>query len=268
MRSLLSLLLVCLIPPSFAALAGGGPPSLAPGSLLAVSGFAPAHTLVEFAPDGEILGQVALDDPTGAFGLPSGLTCLDGELWVSGGTTLHRLDPLTGQLSSGFTVTDGPTLTALCSDGVSLLVGEFTEHAFTRFAPDGALLGTISLDTPLFMAGADCDEEHLYVASHATGDVHVFDMTGTTVSVIEVDLPGDLTGISLTESGDRIWVATGTGNNEVHEYDFAGTRLRSFPGQLEGLMGLHAPRGGLFADGFEGGNTDAWGLTVPGGGGD
>lgn len=234
------------------------PLPLADGSVLAVSAFTEDDVLVELSDAGEVLGQLELVDPMDLLGAPSGLTRLNGELWVSGGTSVHRLDPITGELSSGFSVTDGPTLTALCTDGEFLLVGEFVVDAFQRYDIAGNLIDTIDLDTQLFMVGADSDGERIYVGSHSTGDVHVFDMSGTTVGIIETDLPSDLTGVSLGDGGETLWVVTGLGINEVHQFDLEGKLLRTFDGQFDGLMGLYALRGGIFADGFESGDTSAW----------
>ena len=240
------------------------PPILAPGSVLAVSGSSTEHVLAEFSPDGQVLGQVEVVDPAEALGTPSGLTRLGGEFWVSGGSSIHRIDPATGEIDAGFPATDGPTLTALCTDGEFLLAGEFIANSFLRFDTDGNHVDTIVLDSDqLFLVGADSDGEFLYVGSHATGDVHIFDLTGAPVGVIDTNQGANISAISLGQDGDTIWVANGLGVNEVQEFDFDGNLLRTFDGHFQLLMGLHALQDGLFGDGFESGDASAWSLVVP-----
>lgn len=239
------------------------PLPLAAESVLTVSASGDEHILAEFSPDGDVLGQVAVVDPTEALGAPSGLTSLSGELWISGAGSVHRIDPANGTIDAGFTVSDGPTITALCSDGEYLLVGEFVGDTFLRFDTDGNLIDTIELDfEQLFMVGADCDGEFIYVGSHATGDIHVFDMTGTTVDVIETDQGANLSAVSLGSDGDTLWAANGLGINEIQEFDFDGNVLRTFDGQFQLQMGLYVLRNGVFGDGFESGDTSAWSATT------
>lgn len=240
------------------------PPPLAPDSVLAVSASSTEHVLAEFSPDGEVLGQVDVLDPTEILGTPSGLTRLDGEFWISGASSIHRIDPATGEIDAGFTASDGPTLTALCTDGEFLLAGEFTANSFLRFDTDGNHVDTIVLDsTQLFLVGADSDGEFLYVGSHATGDVHIFDLTGAPVGVIDTNQGANISAVSLGQNGDTIWVATGLGVNEIQEFDFDGNLLRTFDGQFQLLMGLYALQDGVFGDGFESGDLLAWSLLVP-----
>lgn len=237
-------------------------PPLAPGSVLTVSGSFEEHVLAEFSPDGEVLGQVTVVDPAEALGTPSGLTRLGGEFWISGGSSIHRIDPATGAVDTGFTAAESPTLTALCSDGEFLLAGEFTANAFLRFDTEGNLIDTIELDSPqLFLVGADSDGEFLYVGSHATGDVHIFDLTGAPVGVIDTNQGANISAVSLGQNGDTLWVANGLGVNEVQEFDFDGNLLRTFDGQFQLLMGLYALQDGVFGDGFESGDASAWGLV-------
>jgi hypothetical protein len=229
------------------------------GSILAVAGFADDHVLLNFSDSGELLGQVEIVDPNDILGSPQGLTWLASGLWIAGATSVHQIDPSTGELSNGFEVVPGPTLTALCSDGENLLVGGFVSETFLRFDVAGNPLGGITLDSPsLFLVGGDSDADLLYVPSHSTGDVHVFDLSGTAVDVIQTDQISDLTAVALDPEGETFWVATGTGLNDILQFDFDGTLLESFPGVVSGIMGLAIVPVGLFADGFESGDSSAW----------
>lgn len=258
-RSLLattSLLLASAVAPAAFAQV---PLPLRADSLLATTAFTETHLLAEFSPAGALLGAIELIDPSMLIDSPSGLTRLGDEIWIGAGSSVHRLDPETGEVFAGFEVSDGPTLTALTNDGEFLLVGEFTGNAFERYDTSGNLVDRIVLDTPdLFMVGADSDGTLLYVGSHVTGDVHVFDLAGTTIGVIETNLPSDLTAVALDRDGATFWLATGVGNNDIHRFDFAGNLIATFPGQLAGIMGLVTLRGPLFSDGFESGDTSAW----------
>jgi len=237
---------------------GSSQPGPGPAAVLAVAGFSEGHVLIEYSESGEALRQIDLVDPDDLLGSPSGLTMLDGTLWVGGANSVHPLDPTSGEISAGFTAADGPTLTALCADGVHLLVGDFIANTFKKFDSSGNLLSEITLDTQVFMVGADSDGQNIYVPSHATGNVHIFDMAGTTVGLIETNLPSDMTAIALDPDGETFWIATGTGTNAVHRFDFAGNLLQSFPGTSPGIMGLYALAPSLFEDGFESGDTSAW----------
>ena len=243
---------------------GTGPLPLRADSLLAATAFTETNLVAEFSPAGALIGMVELIDPGMLIDSPSGLTRIGDEYWIGGGNGVHRLNPATGEVSPGFAVAEGPTLTAVTNDGEFLLVGQFTTNALERFDTAGHLIDTITLDTPgLFMVGADSDGSLLYIGSHSTGDVHVFDMAGITVGVIETNLPSDLTGVALDQDGETLWVATGVGSNDIHRFDFAGNLLTTFPGQLPGIMGLVAVAGQLFADGFEAGDTSAWSDVTP-----
>ncbi len=245
-----------------APLAGEALP-LRPSSILAVSGFEDIDTVVEYTPAGELLASLEISDPEGLIGTPSGLAMAAGSLWVGGSDSVVSIDVETGVATPGFPVTDSPTLVGLADDGEHLLVGELFPDRVFRFDLEGQRLDTIVLATEVLMTGLDTDGSLLFVSSHATGDVHIFGMDGQEVGVVETDLPSDLTGVTLDSDGETLWVTTGTGANEIHRFDFHGTLLHSFPADAQGLMGLHALPGGIFADGFESGDARRWSLSVP-----
>ncbi len=239
------------------------PLPLTPDSILGVSAFEDVDTLVEYTPAGELLANLEISDPGGLIGTPSGLAIAGGILWVGGSDSVVRVDVDTGLATAGFPVTDSPTLVGLADDGEHLLVGELHPDRVFRFDLQGQLLDTVALETEILITGLDTDGVLLFVSSHATGDVHIFAMDGQEVGVVETDFPGDLTGVTLDSDGETLWVTTGTGANEIHQFDFAGTLLRSFSADAQGLMGLHALPGGVFADGFESGDTSSWSVSAP-----
>ena len=197
-------------------------------------------------------------------GTTTDLTMHKGSLWVTTGTTVSRLDPLTGTIVNDFPAGLSSSTTALCSDGEHLWVGDFVSGTFKQFDTDGSLIDMISLDVPnLFTAGAHCDSERFYVASHATGDVHLFDRSGNSVGLIDISLVADITSIAVSADGQTLWVVTGAGINQLLQYDLAGNLLATFDGPPEAMMGIVALADSLFADGFESGNTSAWSGNKP-----
>jgi sugar lactone lactonase YvrE len=174
-----------------------------------------------------------------------------------------RVDPATGAVTPGFPVSESALLTGLADAGDTLLVAEIAPDRVHRFTLEGRLLGTVLLPGGLLITGVDTDATLLYVTSHNTGHVHVFTMDGTPAGVVEMGQTGDLTGVTLDADGESLWAATGTGLNDLLHVDFAGNVLGGFPGDVPGVMGLHAVSSPLFADGFESGDLAAWSETRP-----
>jgi len=240
----------------------GGLP-LEAGSILAIADFAPLDTLIEYSADGELRGSVEVDDPGALIDHANGLAIAGGTLWAATRTEVVRVDPATGAVTPGFPVSESALLTGLADDGDTLLVAELAPDRVHRFTLGGRLLGTVLLPGGLLITGVDTDGSLLYVTSHNTGHVHVFTMDGRPTGVVEMNLTGDLTGVTLDADGESLWVATGTGLNDLLHVDFAGNVLGGFPGDVQGVMGLHAVSSPLFADGFESGDLAAWSETRP-----
>ena len=233
------------------------------GSLLAIADFAPLDTLLEYSVEGELRGSLEIDDPAGLIDHANGLAIAGGTLWVAARSDVVRVDPATGATAPGFPVSESALLTGLADDGDTLLVAEMGPDRVHRFTLDGELLETVFLPGGLLISGVDTDGVLLYVTSHNTGHVHVFTMGGAAAGVIEMGLTGDLTGLTLDADGESLWVAAGTGLNDILHVAFTGSSLGAFPGDVQGVMGLHAVSRSLFADGFESGDLAAWTATQP-----
>lgn len=232
-------------------------------SLLAIADFVEPDTLLEYGADGELRGSLEVDDPGALIDHANGVAIAGGTLWVAARTGVVRVDPATGAVTPGFEVSESALLTGLADDGDTLLVMELAPDRVHRFTLDGQLLETVGLPGGLLVTGVDTDGVLLYATSHNTGHVHVFTMDGMPVGVVELGLTGDLTGVTLAADGASLWVAAGTGVNDILHVDFAGNVLGGFPGEVQGVMGLHAVPGPLFADGFEAGDLAAWSQAQP-----
>lgn len=235
---------------------------LSPGSVLAVSAFDSTDYILEYASSGQLLAQLAIVDPGDVIGTPSGVAVAGGRLWIAGRDRVAEVDSSTGAVVTSFQVATAPNLVGLADFGNSLLVAEVHPDRVHRFTFDGDHINTIELaGDPLLITGIETDGTHLYVPTHTTGDVHVFGFDGVEEDRISIGLVADLTGVTVDASLSEVWVASGTGANEIHRFDFGGDPLGAFPAGADGIMGLHVIADQLFADGFETGDLFAW-LTV------
>jgi len=239
--------------------AGDGLPLLQ-DSVLAVSAFDEVDSVLEYSPEGELLATLELVDPGGEIVTPSGVAVAGGQLWVAGRDNVASVDPVSGLVLPGFAVTDSPNLVGLGDGEGSLLVAEVHPDRVHRYGFDGELLETIELmvDDALLITGVDSDGLSLYLATHTTGDVHVFGFNGVETGRIAIGFVADLTGVSVIAVACEKRVATGTGANEIHRFDLEGVPLGSFEAGADGVMGLHAMDSQLFADGFESGDLQGW----------
>lgn len=229
------------------------------GSVLAVSAFDTVDYVLEYAPSGQLLGQLEIIDPGDVIGIPSGIAIAGGRLWVAGRDSVARVNPETGVVEDGFSVAAAPNLVGIADFGNSLLVAEVHPDRVHQFTLDGDLIDTVELigDT-LLITGVDTDGFRLYVPTHTTGDVHVFGFDGVQVDLVNIGFVADLTGATLDAANEELWVVTGTGVNEIHRFTLGGDPLGAFPAGADGIMGLHVISDQLFADGFETGDLSAW----------
>lgn len=236
---------------------------MSPGSVLAVSAFDTVDYVLEYAPSGQLLGQLEIIDPGNVIGIPSGVAIAGGRLWVAGRDSVARVNPATGAVEDGFSVASAPNLVGIADFGNSLLVAEVHPDRVHRFTLDGDLIDTIELvgDT-LLITGVDTDGVRLHVSTHVTGDIHVFGFDGVQVDLVTIGFVADLTGATVDAANEELWVVTGTGVNEIHRFTLGGDPVGSFPAEADGIMGLHVISDQLFADGFETGDLFAWGALA------
>lgn len=236
-----------------------GPLPMRPGSILGVAGFSGPHTLIEFLPSGEVLGSLTIADPDGLMLPPSGLAILDGDIWVGGHNNIVRIDPLTGLALVSIPASDSFNLTSLATADGFLWVGAIHPDRILKLTPDGQLQDTIFLQGDNLITGLDIVGSRFYISSYRTGHVHVFDMDGNELEVIETDLSaGNMSGVNFDPRDQTLWITIGTGTNEVLHFDLDANLLDSFPGPVVGLMGLEVLDASFFGDSFESGSTDAW----------
>lgn len=156
-------------------------------------------------------------------------------------------------------MTSSPNLVGLTASGETMLVAEVHPDRVHRYGLDGVLIETVELlGEPLLVTGLDTDGFRLYVATHTTGDVHVFGFDGTETGRIPIGLVADLSGVTVDPAANELWVATGTGMNDIRRFDLGGNPLGVFPAGADGIMGLYVIGNQVFADAFETGDHQAW----------
>ncbi len=183
--------------------------------------------LVKYSPSGALLDSTSLGLPPPFFGNMVGLTLIDGELWTIGtGALACVIDPVSGAIQPKF-FAGAPGIEALTSFHGDLLIGVYGTQSVQRRKKTGELVAEFPIGVS--MTGLATDGDLIYCGSYAEGTIYAFDVDGSLANVIPTQLAAySLSGLAYDAASNSLWVTSGFGSDELHQYSLEGELLQAF----------------------------------------
>ncbi|MCP4591851.1 MAG: YncE family protein [bacterium] len=185
------------------------------------------------------------------------------------GTQLHVIDPVTLAVTSQVV---GSSLWDLTFDpsATNLYVADRgSDEIHVLDADDLSLVTSIAVGDDPWGLDLTPDAKLLFVANEDSHEVSVIDAaTNLVTATIALGSDADPRDVDISEDGSTAYVPSGSisGDDGIFVIDVGSLTLVdtiSMGGQSNPNVVAVAPQGGIFADGFESGDSTAWSATVP-----